>query len=158
MTSELGIFILWDKARHKEKEILSDINDRFDVLQLLEIKWAKNRRNFISHLKRFYNKTWISSLKKTLSCGYGNFIIAVVSDNNPQINENGLNVNIAQAKHQYRQRTGGGFLIHSSDNQEEAYQNSISIMGMNPREILDTYGVIDEYNTEKKPIFLDISN
>ena len=39
--SEIHIFIIWNKARKKESDIITDIKKRFKVLQIYEIHWSE---------------------------------------------------------------------------------------------------------------------
>ena len=45
---ETHLFILWENAREKEKEILEDIKKNFEILGLYNMKW--NKENFSNNL------------------------------------------------------------------------------------------------------------
>ena len=49
--SEIHIFIIWEKAREKEAEILLDIKKNFSILQTFEINWSEEEfeRIVITH-------------------------------------------------------------------------------------------------------------
>lgn len=37
MANDLNLFVLWANGRHKETEIINDINRHFEILQSFEI-------------------------------------------------------------------------------------------------------------------------
>ena len=57
--SEIHTFIIWEKAREKEAEILSDLKKNFRILQIFEINWSEEK--FEENLLRLYG----NSLKKS---------------------------------------------------------------------------------------------
>ena len=40
MANDLNLFVLWANGRHKETEIINDINRHFEILQSFEITWT----------------------------------------------------------------------------------------------------------------------
>lgn len=79
MSSEIQLFILWDKARNKENEIINEIKNSFSILEIYEICWSKE--NFKLNLERFYCEKIRQKIKHT---GTGKFLLVTVRDNNPQ--------------------------------------------------------------------------
>ena len=66
------LFILWEKGRFKQKEILDDIAQNFNVLQIYEITWKKE--DFGASLARFYGKKLPKGCKKEKETGSGSFL------------------------------------------------------------------------------------
>jgi len=159
------IFIIWEKARHKEKEILQDISNKFQILQVFDIQWAKNKIDFSLKLKKFYNKSFFSCLKKAIRCGHKNFSLIVVSDPNPLLldkDRRGIikNDNMLKAKSLYRKMAHKNFLVHASDNNKEALENISNIFKKYTIEtLLKAYGTISDTSLKiqkLKPIKIDL--
>lgn len=136
MKKELNLFIIWNNARGKEKEILADISENFEIRQVYNITWSKER--FADNLTRFYGKKLPKNCKKQQECGTGSFLLVVIHDLKPAV-KNNLNGNIIGRKYQYRQWTGGGHLIHAADNQQEAEENLLFLLGTNVKEFEQTH-------------------
>lgn len=126
MKKELNLFIIWNNARRKENEILADIAENFEIRQVYNVTWSKEL--FAANLTRFYGKKLPKNCKKQQECGTDAFLLVVVHDPHPAI-KNNLNGNIIGRKYQYRQWTGGGHLIHAADNQQEAEENLLFLLG-----------------------------
>ena len=73
MANDLNLFVLWANGRHKETEIINDINRHFEILQSFEINWTP--KLFTRNLSRFYGKTLPSAVKKQKLCGTGSFLV-----------------------------------------------------------------------------------
>lgn len=125
MERELHCFILWQNARYKENDIIRDISGRFEIVKSYEIAWEKDC--FSENLSKLYGKNLRKSRKKEKLVGSGEFLLCIVFDKKP-IYENNKNVNIVNAKMEYREKTGGGHLIHASDTPEEANENVLLIL------------------------------
>ncbi|MBR2089461.1 MAG: hypothetical protein IJ905_03650 [Fibrobacter sp.] len=136
MNSELHLFIIWEKGRAKEKEILDDIGSRLEILSKKYITWSKDK--FTENLTRFYGKNLPSSSDKIKECGTGEFLLIVVRDNNPVYcprktskGVKNVNVNIFDAKELYRFWTGGGSKIHATNSLAEVNHDMTLLLGMN---------------------------
>ena len=62
MANDLNLFVLWANGRHKETEIINDINRHFEILQSFEITWTP--KLFTRNLSRFYGKKLPSAVRK----------------------------------------------------------------------------------------------
>lgn len=62
MANDLNLFVLWANGRHKETEIINDINRHFEILQSFEITWTP--KLFTRNLSRFYGKKLPSAVKR----------------------------------------------------------------------------------------------
>ena len=108
----------------------------YKLLQLAE---------FAQNLSRFYGKKIPAGCKKEKECGTGAFTLIVGYDNNPNMvkdshhPEQKSNYNAIRDKNLYRQWTGGGYLVHASDNSAEAAENLLFMLGMSQREIEKNY-------------------
>jgi hypothetical protein len=128
---ELHLFIVWHNARYKEKEILNDISLKFDIVQIFSINWSKN--SFTHNISRFYGKKLLKAQKKTRQVGAEEFLLIAAYDNSPY-HKSGKNINILSAKYKYREITGGGHLVHASDNPEETEENLLFLLGLTSKE------------------------
>ena len=115
MANDLNLFVLWANGRHKETEIINDINRHFEILQSFEITWTP--KLFTRNLSRFYGKKLPSAVKKKRLCGTGSFLVICVNDTQPRIH-NGKNLNIIAAKARYRQIIGSN--TKQNDGEEHA--------------------------------------
>ena len=136
MKNELQLFIIWENARHKEKEILDDISQKFEILKTFNISWSKEL--FSENLSRLYGKKLHKSHRKMERCGSGDFLLIVVNDPHP-LYQLGINTNITNSKRKYRQWTGGGHLIHGSDTPFETEENLIFLLHMTSNDFLEKY-------------------
>lgn len=131
MQKELNLFIIWQNARHKETEILADMANNYEIVQIYNMTWSKE--HFAENLTRFYGKKLPNGCKKHKLCGEGDFLLVLVNDLNPDYKDS-LNVNPIRSKILYRNWTGGGHLIHSCDNADEAKENLLFLLGITPEE------------------------
>lgn len=134
MANDLNLFVLWANGRHKETEIINDINRHFEILQSFEITWTP--KLFTRNLSRFYGKKLPSAVKKKRLCGTGSFLVICVNDTQPRIH-NGKNLNIIAAKARYRQIIGSN-CIHAGDLQPEAEENLLFLTGLNWQDLLSS--------------------
>ena len=104
MNAEYDIFLLWNSARPKLKEVKNEIEQKFEIVNSFEIFWSE--KLFTRNLSRFYGKKLPSARSKLKLCGKGSFIVYVVKDNQPVILENGLNKNMSGMKYKLRQILG----------------------------------------------------
>lgn len=126
MTGDLQLFMLWNNGRRLEKQILADIGSRYEIAGICEVFWPP--RHFARNLARFYGKNLRKGAKKIRECGTGPFLVIVVRDPAPQYYD-GKNINMSDSKYQYRKLFGGGYMVHASDNQTEAFENFLLLSG-----------------------------
>lgn len=149
---ELYIFILWEKARSKEEEILADLKANFHVIQTLNIKWEK--KVFSNNLSKFYGKNLPPNCHKEKEVGTGKFLLVILEDEEPlyQIRrtnsgDNIINVNIFDTKEMYRAIIGG-HNVHSSNTEEETEHDLKLLTGLDMAKIkskLEQGMFLDEY-------------
>ena len=139
----LQIFVIWENGRSLENKITQDIQSKYEILQVFSIKWPSDE--FAANLSRLYGKKIPKGCKKEKECGTGAFTLIVGYDPNPQLVDDpkhpGIksNANAMRDKYAYRQWTGGGYLVHASDNQYEAAENLLFMLGLSIKEIEEKY-------------------
>ena len=139
----LQIFVIWENGRVLEDKIMQDIQSKYDILQVFSISWPSEE--FAANLSRLYGKKIPRGCKKEKECGTGAFTLIVGYDPNPRLVDDAKhpgiksNANSVRDKYTYRQWTGGGYLVHASDNQYEAAENLLFMLGMTVFEIEDKY-------------------
>ena len=80
----LFLFIIWEKSRHKTKEILEDLKENYVIRSAYNVKWSQE--NFLNNLQRFYGKSLPDAKIKAELCGTGSFLAIIISDPNPKFN------------------------------------------------------------------------
>ena len=75
MKPELYLYIIWEKSLSKKDMILADLEKKFVIQKIYEIKWSK--QNFIKNLKRFYGFSLDSAQYKANLCGNGPFLLII---------------------------------------------------------------------------------
>lgn len=141
MEKEVHLFIIWEKGRIKEKEIINDIRNNFEVLSIRYITWTKKK--FSENLTRFYGQNLPSSSQKVKECGIGEFVLVVVRDNNPlylpRKTTKGVkfvNVNVFDRKEMYRYWTGGGNKVHATNSEAEVNHDLTLLTGYNAADFM----------------------
>jgi len=136
LNKELHLLIIWQKARYKETEILETISKKFTLLEVYEIKWDKNI--FAKNLTSFYGANLPPNSKKEKHCGSGKFLLLTFYDNKPKYGfiETGrgtekVNLNVFLAKEKFRDWTGGGHKIHSTNSIQETNHDLTLLLGKN---------------------------
>ena len=121
---EIHLFIIWSKAVYKKKDILSDISNKFSVLDIYNITWSENM--FADNLSRFYGQNLPKNSHKEQHCGNGTFTCIIVKDEKPIYDSREtskgirvVNTNLFDSKKLYRSWTDGGHKIHATDNINE---------------------------------------
>lgn len=149
--NEIHLFIIWEKARIKEEEIINNIKENFKILELRYITWPK--QSFSKNLTRFYGQNLPSSSKKIQECGDGEFILVIVEDAFPRykfrFTSKGtkmVNVNVFDAKEMYRYWTGGGSKIHGTNTVKEVAHDLTLLVGLNAEDYTRYYNRTDNQN------------
>lgn len=132
--AEQHLFILWEKARHKEKEILDDLKTQFEVLKEYEIFWNKNK--FKLNLSSFYSEDFEFDTYQTEIRGKGPLLAVLVEDSNPDY-ENGINQNTFKFKHKWR-KILGSFTVHGTDTVKQMKHDICLLTGKSIADILAT--------------------
>lgn len=146
---EIHLFVIWEKGRYKENEIISNITSNFEVIQTFSITWTPYlvNRNFT----RFYDTKLPNNSQKELYAGTGEFKLIVVRDNNPnydfRLTSKGrfmVNANMFDAKAMYRELTGGGHKIHCTNDKEELRHDLVMLLGLSLKDFLNKYDTPDK--------------
>ena len=132
---DLNFFVIWEKGRAAEEEIAQLIRDRFTLLYAAEITWSDD--NIARNFSRLYDRLGIEKARKALRVGGGPFLLFVVWDRRPryifdrsvsgdiEIN----NANVAVSKRLFREISGGKYLVHSSNNIREFFEQAVLLLG-----------------------------
>lgn len=141
--SELHLFIIWEKARYKEKEILKDLKESFTLLNVYEITWSNEK--FSENLSRFYGAKLPKGSLKEKHCGKGDFLLIITEDKNPEYMNRKtskgtelVNIKTFDAKTRYRNWTGGGHKIHGTNSLTETNHDLTLLLGSNTSDYLLT--------------------
>lgn len=133
---ELHLFILWERARNKEQEILADIQKHLKILKCFDIGW--NKKLVADNFSRFYGVKLSDNSAKEKECGKGRFLLVTVADENPHYEfvetsrgHEYVNTNIFNLKEKYRQLTGGGHKIHATNSPKETNHDIVLLLGKN---------------------------
>jgi len=133
---DLQLLIIWSKARVEEKRILEDLFLNFKVLSCVETTWSKECEDDNFH--RLYNVAPTGGIAgKKMDVGSGSFIVVILKDENPiyqyRSDASGrfkiVNSNIVDRKNLYRNWVGGSYMVHSTDNLNEFFNNSMLFFG-----------------------------
>lgn len=134
--SELHLFILWEAARGAEDRIMADIAGRFSIVRTVEITWSRER--FAENLTRFYGLHLPPNSDKEAHVGDGPFLVVIVEVAEPryEFEETSRGVErvdaeVFAAKARYREWTGGGHKIHSTNSPAEFDHDLALLLGRN---------------------------
>jgi len=143
---DLNFFILWEKARHAEAGIAQLIKERFSLLYAAEIEWSPQHvaRNF----SRLYDRPGIEKAQKANNVGDGPFALYIICDDSPQHRYDRsvsgdielVNTRVAATKAEIRGMLGGKFLIHSSNNIREFFEQTVLLLG--PKQLKEVLNIV----------------
>ena len=157
MKEELHLFIIWENARNKQEEIIKDIKENFEIINIYDICWSKDK--FSNNLSRFYGTNLPKGSGKEQHCGNGNFLLIIIKDLKPEYTERMtskgskiVNINMFDKKEKYRQWTGGGHRIHATNDEIETNHDITLLLGKNVKDYLK------ENNTEWDGKVINIAN
>lgn len=139
---ETHLFILWENARYKEKEILEDIKKDFNILGMYNITW--NKEIFSKNLSRFYGTNLPKNSGKEQHCGNGEFLLIIVEVENPKYEQRDtlskgiqtVNINMFDKKTHYRELTGGGHKVHATNSEKETNHDLTLLLGKSLKDYL----------------------
>lgn len=141
MKEELHLFIIWENARNKQEEIIKDIKENFEIINIYDVSWSKDK--FSNNLSRFYGTNLPKGSGKEQHCGTGNFLLIIIKDLKPAYTERMtskgpkiVNINMFDKKEQYRQWTGGGHRIHATNDEKETNHDITLLLGKNVKDYL----------------------
>jgi len=133
--SKLYLFIIWKKSINKKDLILEDIEKKFIIRDVYEIKWSEEE--FANNMKKFYGTTLPNASKKTELSGIGSFLLILISDPNPKLerrmlddmNEVEINTNVYNSKMKYRNWAGADYALHASNSEKETKHDLALLFG-----------------------------
>ena len=133
---DLQIVIIWSKARIKEQEMITELSNNFNIISCNEIFWSQSKIDDNFH--RIYDVAPTGGRAgKRNEVGDEAFIVVVLEDTNPiyqyRVDASGrfkmVNSNIVDKKRLFRKWVGGSYMVHSTDNLNEFFNNSILLFG-----------------------------
>lgn len=159
MKGEIHLFIMWENARNKQKEILEDIDKSFGIINVYEMEWSEEK--FSENLSRFYGTNLPKGSHKEKHCGTGKFVLVIVNDKEPKYEERTtskgvqkVNINMFDKKEQYRKLTGGGHKIHATNSEIETNHDLTLLFGKNIQKYLEENH--KQWNGNIKELKLDL--
>lgn len=146
--------IIWPNAIRFKEVILSDLQSEFSIVATFLIRWDDNR--WFDNFRVFYSKSWqgLSSTElqmaitsKAQHCGTGVFLLVLFKDDVPDISfaqtSDGkayVNTRVFNKKKEYRKLTGGGHLIHASNDETETDRDLALLLGWGVEDMLKQVG------------------
>ncbi|MDM8533937.1 hypothetical protein QUF55_04440 [Clostridiaceae bacterium HSG29] len=145
---ELHLFILWEKSRYCQSEIIEDIKNNFKILEIVEVIWDYDK--FSENLTRFYGVSLPKNSKKERRCGIGPFLLIIIQDENPvyaiRKTTKGpriVNINMFDSKEMYRSWTGATDLIHATNDEVETNHDLTLLKGLNTSDYMSKNSEFD---------------
>jgi hypothetical protein len=136
---DVGLFVMWERARSHEGEILEEIRRRFEIRALHEVHWSRDR--VAENFSRFYRGRLSPPFRTGLQQqkGGGPFLAVVVADRNPSHGERAtpagprlVNTDMHDMKVRMREWLEEPFSLHSSDNGHTASRELVLLFGRGP--------------------------
>lgn len=156
---DFQLFIIWEKGRTKEKEILNDLAEKFRIIECFEIQWSSEfvHKNFL----RFYGCGEGETSGKVTEVGAGAFLAVIIEDMDPKYlylqDVSGrlklVNSKAVLSKRCYRKIIGPNYRVHSSDSVHEFFKNAILLFGVDRVTNLLSF---DEWNKNIKLLPSDL--
>ncbi len=132
---ERHMVIVWENARAAADAIAEDVAERFVLRSRLDMSWSAE--HFENNLSRFYGQKLPLDSHKAQHIGTGPFHVLLFEDPEPryapQMTSSGVdvvNLNVFEAKANYREATGGGHRIHGTTTAEETAHDATLLLGL----------------------------
>ena len=131
---ERFLFVIWEKARKRETQLLEVISSHFKVMRNYEVAWP--HRHFTANLAAFYGwKSRFCWWNKARKCGRGPFLVIEVEDPMPKWvhgrdtsgHDLVLNANIRDVKKKLRAIDGHSNHIHAALPSEEVAHELVAL-------------------------------
>lgn len=136
---DLHMFVLWEHACEQWPAIVQDITQHFTVLDIRHITWptAHVDDNFLRLYAAPPQRGTGTHFKRKEIVGAGTFAVVTVEDRAPRYIYDRtfskkvelVNRAIVEAKARYRDWTGGGFRVHSSNSLGEFFRDMTLLVG-----------------------------
>ena len=128
---DLHLFLIWEKGRNKEKEILEQISFNYKIIYCAEAKWSDSFKK--QNINRLYGNNPIAKNNKLEQVGNGSFLIIVVEDPIPKYgfyqsldkSISMSNLNLVKTKDSLRNYLGENYIHSSSSISEFFYHASL---------------------------------
>ena len=144
--------VIWPNAHVFAETILGDLRQSFDILSITTIHWDEDK--WYDNIRVFYSQSWrglpLSKLQKAVHekaeyCGRGPLILVIFEDPTPEMtNEQTtegrceVNARVFNKKKEYRNLTGGGHLVHTSNNTKETDRDLALLLGVGADDYLES--------------------
>lgn len=155
--SIIHLLIIWSKAQSFKDHIVDDLQKEFEILKVFRCKWEKEK--FLDNYFVFYSHSQCHRERndyrrildnKVKVCGDGEFTAIILRDNNPLFEDRQtssgvrkVNTRMFDKKCKYREMTGGGHRIHSSDDAWETNKDLTILFGMNTEDFCQKFNLAD---------------
>ena len=133
---ELHLTIIWQNGRNQEKKILEYIFNNFELVEKYKVNWNKDL--FRKNLSCFYGANLTNVSHKEEHCGNGEFVLITFYDNKPKYGivetsrgSETVNLNLFNIKEKFRNWTGGGHKIHTTNSVKETNHDLTLLLGLN---------------------------
>lgn len=123
------VFVLWPKAMPWRERILADISSKVEIICTKELSWPCPA---LEGYGKFYGSVLVDAKRKARRCGSGPFLVVVVRDSEPDMDDNPLlgNRKVNDMKEMYRNWTGKHkFRVHASRTRDEFDANMLVLSG-----------------------------
>lgn len=160
--------IIWPNAIPFKEAILSDLQSEFSIVSTVNICWDEDR--WFDNFRVFYSKSWqgtpSAELPKAITnkaqhCGTGCFLLIVFKDDSPEMSfaqtSDGMayvNARVFNKKRQFRQLTGGGHLIHASNDDVETDRDLVLLLGWGADDFLKR---VSDYDRLERRLYRNCS-
>lgn len=133
---DLQLFIIWSKARTKEEEILQDLDQNFNIIACIDNTWSE--KHLDDNFHRIYDVAPTGGKAgKREEVGDGAFVVVVIEDLEPKYEYRSdasgrfkiVNANVVDKKRLFRKWVGGSYMVHSTDNLMEFFNNAVLLFG-----------------------------
>lgn len=150
---DLHLFVIWQGARHKTDEILSDLETSFLIRSAAVIQWSNEYRSENSN--RLYKKAHTGSTGIPPKVGDGQLVAIVVEDPDPVYafdrTVSGLiecvNIRVVSHKRRYRSWFESAYAVHSTNSLGEFFEQAPFLLGID--------GVEEAMSTRVKTVDLE---
>ena len=162
MKKIVHIMIIWSNALKHKDHIVNELSKDFRIIKSFKVSWDKklfkdNLSVFYSHsLKDKTNDVTVKIINnKCKRVGDGTFCAIVFEDSAPEFIERKttsgtrtVNAHVFDKKIAFRKLTGGGSMIHCSDDEWETNKDLTILFGFNLPDFLKKYN-LDSQNVEE---------
>lgn len=151
--SNVHLLIIWSKGLYQKDYIIDSVASSFKIIRIFRIHWDSenffyNYQTFYAHSLKHLNPKQFTNVinNKIEHCGKDDFIAVIFEDEHPNMQEREtssgkrvVNINVFDKKTEYRELTGGGHRIHSSDNAWETNKDLTLLLGLNTDDFCNKY-------------------